>query len=155
MAVLSNERPSAELPKGLRVEIGQRHFDTLDRLILGEDDAHWGVMAVCGDGQRDQPFCKVSSTSTFDVYFQEQRRCIRDPDDVKFVALGAFGYWAVGINAFSRTSGPPSLKKAMEQAKTQGKQVLVGTLNANGRAQLTITPRTSYFPEWIRKFRNG
>lgn len=119
----------AELSKGLWTEIRQRHQDTIDRLILGDSDDHWGVMAEtlrAGKVLKDQPFGKASTS--FQDHLRELMERFSDYSDVTFAALGGSGHWALNVGGSLRYCGPLSFNKAIREAKDSGKDIVVRVL---------------------------
>lgn len=113
-----------ELSKGLWNEIQQSHNETLDRLALGEDGEHWGVMSFSVVGSSwVQPF--QDTNFSFESHLHGQTRKVSSLDAVKFVSFGGFGDWAFNVNGNVLYSGPESFKKAMREAKAQGREVVV------------------------------
>lgn len=116
----------SELSRNLWAEIGQNHNSILDRLTLGRDGQHWGVMTLYDDDEEewyDDPF--VDASMSFEQNIHGQTRLLRNFNVVKFVALGGFGDWAYSVNGKVFYSGTPSFRRAMRQAQDRGRQVLV------------------------------
>lgn len=124
----------SELSRNLWAEIGQDHNCILDRLTLGRDGQHWGVMTLHDDDEEEryeEPF--MNASTSFEQNIRGQTRLLRNFNAVKFVALGGSGDWAYNVDGKVFYSGPPAFRRAMRQAQDRGRQVLVRVSDADER----------------------
>ncbi|KAG8954509.1 hypothetical protein FRC04_011837 [Tulasnella sp. 424] len=124
---LDDGQEKRKLSKHLWNEMGQDPNVELDRLTLGPDGQHWGVR-VDRDG-RCRTFEQVDDHGPFGHRLDSKIDGIDCFDDIEFVALGANGDWAFGVNGRVEYRGSNLLRNRITEGRKAGKTITSAALS--------------------------
>ncbi|KAG9009378.1 hypothetical protein FRB90_008373 [Tulasnella sp. 427] len=108
-----------KLSKYLWDEIDQNPNVDLDRLTLGPDGQHWGVR-LDRDGSC-RSFERIYESESLSYRLDSKLDDIDSYDELDFLAIGADGDWAFGINGRVESRGGNYLRKQVAEARASGK----------------------------------
>ncbi|KAG8940328.1 hypothetical protein FRC04_005426 [Tulasnella sp. 424] len=120
-----------KLSKYLWEEMGQDHTVELDRLTLGPDGQYWGVR-VDRDGF-SRTFEQVDDSGAFGDRLVSKIDGIDYFGEIEFVALGANGDWAFGVNGRVECRGSNLLRKRITEGRKGGKTILSAAMSPRDR----------------------